>query len=296
MSRDRFKQVFSQVLDGLSHLHETERLLHRDIKPENILVGKHSGTVKIADLQNVGKINDPEVMLPTRGGAAYTAPELLNALLNREKSQCNLATEFYALGATMYYTLTGEKYNQFTLTTHEEGSELVLPQGTIKIALLNQGVRVEQVDIIEEDQKLEQKLAKIPRSYRQLLYSCLNQRHRTYDLVYGSVFEHHRKLTDYLLGMGPSITQFPISILSQEIMNNYFKKTKINIIITIFTCHNPIPNNKKDKAKTLARIIQNIALCKRTKTQIILWPEDKYSKLDMLSFITTLKGSTNQAK
>jgi len=54
--------------------------------------------------------------------------------------------------------------------------------------------------------------------------------------------------------------------------------------------------NKKDKAKTLARIIQNIALCKRTKTQIILWPEDKYSKLDMLSFITTLKGSTNQAK
>src|SRR3989339_327538 len=45
MSRDRFKQVFSQVLDGLSHLHETERLLHRDIKPENILVGKHSGTV-----------------------------------------------------------------------------------------------------------------------------------------------------------------------------------------------------------------------------------------------------------
>ncbi|MBS3079171.1 hypothetical protein J4218_03555 [Candidatus Pacearchaeota archaeon] len=54
--------------------------------------------------------------------------------------------------------------------------------------------------------------------------------------------------------------------------------------------------NKRDKSKTIARIIQNIALCKKTKTQIILWPEDKYSKLDILSFITTLKGSTNQGK
>jgi len=39
---------------------------------------------------------------------------------------------------------------------------------------------------------------------------------------FGNRFFSSRKLTDYLLGMGPSITQFPISILSQEIMNNYF--------------------------------------------------------------------------
>ena len=52
----------------------------------------------------------------------------------------------------------------------------------------------------------------------------------------------------------------------------------------------------KQKAKTLARIIQNIKLCRRTKTSIILWPEDKYNKLDVLSFITTLKGSTEQGK
>ncbi|MEK6859355.1 MAG: hypothetical protein AABX54_00935 [Nanoarchaeota archaeon] len=53
---------------------------------------------------------------------------------------------------------------------------------------------------------------------------------------------------------------------------------------------------KKQKAKTLARIIQNIKLCKRTKTQIILFPEEKYDKLDVMSFITILKGSTEQAK
>jgi RNase P/RNase MRP subunit p30 len=49
------------------------------------------------------------------------------------------------------------------------------------------------------------------------------------------------------------------------------------------------------KAKIIARIIQNIKLCKRTKTQIILYPEDKYKKQDIMSFITTLKGSTEQA-
>lgn len=52
----------------------------------------------------------------------------------------------------------------------------------------------------------------------------------------------------------------------------------------------------RQKAKILARIIQNIQLCKRTKTKIILWPEKKYSKLETLSFLTTLKGSTNQSK
>jgi RNase P/RNase MRP subunit p30 len=50
------------------------------------------------------------------------------------------------------------------------------------------------------------------------------------------------------------------------------------------------------KAKALARIIQNIKLCKRTKTSIILYPEDKYKKQDAMAFITALKGSTEQGK
>jgi len=54
--------------------------------------------------------------------------------------------------------------------------------------------------------------------------------------------------------------------------------------------------SKLEKAKTLARIIQNIKLCKRTKTQIILWPENRYKKQDVMSFITTLGGSTEQGK
>ncbi len=50
--------------------------------------------------------------------------------------------------------------------------------------------------------------------------------------------------------------------------------------------------DKKKKAIILSRIIQNIRLCNRTKTQIILYPENKYKKQDILSFFLSLKGST----
>jgi len=53
---------------------------------------------------------------------------------------------------------------------------------------------------------------------------------------------------------------------------------------------------KKQKAIILARIIQNINLCKRTKTQIILFPKNKFKKQDVLGFFLTLNGSTEQAK
>jgi len=49
----------------------------------------------------------------------------------------------------------------------------------------------------------------------------------------------------------------------------------------------------KEKGIVMGRIIQNIKLCKRTKTNIVLLPE--YSKQEILSFFSVLKGSTNQA-
>lgn len=54
--------------------------------------------------------------------------------------------------------------------------------------------------------------------------------------------------------------------------------------------------DKKEKARALARIMQNIQLCKRTKTQIILFSKDEYKKQDIMAFITTLKGSTEMGK
>ena len=76
-----------------------------------------------------------------------------------------------------------------------------------------------------------------------------------------------------------------------EILCKIATKNNIKIGISINKLKNQI---QKNKAIILARIIQNIKLCKRTKTQIILIPTLK--KQEALSFMQTLKASTNQAK
>jgi RNase P/RNase MRP subunit p30 len=53
---------------------------------------------------------------------------------------------------------------------------------------------------------------------------------------------------------------------------------------------------KRDKAMVLARIMQNIDLCKRTKTLIKIYSETKYSPINLSSLFLTLKSSTEQAK
>ena len=98
-------------------------------------------------------------------------------------------------------------------------------------------------------------------------------------------------------------------LLSPELHNRKDKLKQRDSGLNEFLCKLAAKNNIKiaidvqeiaslpslQKAKTLARVIQNIQLCKRTKTQIILYPENKYKKQDVISFITTLKGSTEQA-
>jgi ribonuclease P/MRP protein subunit RPP1 len=50
----------------------------------------------------------------------------------------------------------------------------------------------------------------------------------------------------------------------------------------------------EQKAKVLARLQQNIMLCKKSGTEIILF--GKYDKKDAFSFLLTLGASTEQAK
>ena len=69
------------------------------------------------------------------------------------------------------------------------------------------------------------------------------------------------------------------------------RKNNIKIAIDLNQLKKQTPKNK---AIILSRIIQNIQLCKRTKTQIIFIP--KQPKQDTLAFFTSLKGSTEQAK
>lgn len=54
---------------------------------------------------------------------------------------------------------------------------------------------------------------------------------------------------------------------------------------------------KFEKARVLARVAQNIRLCKRTKTKIVLLCDAcKLSKQDIMGVFVTLGGSTQQGK
>lgn len=78
-----------------------------------------------------------------------------------------------------------------------------------------------------------------------------------------------------------------------EVLCKLATKNKITIAIDISKIKSLQP---KDKAIILSRIIQNIRLCKRTKTKLIIYPKEKYSKQDIMSLFLTLKASSQQAK
>jgi RNase P/RNase MRP subunit p30 len=71
------------------------------------------------------------------------------------------------------------------------------------------------------------------------------------------------------------------------------KKNNIKIALDI---DNLKKLEKKEKARVLARIRQNIFLAKKTGANIIVFNQDKYNILDIQSFFKTLKASTKQVK
>jgi len=76
-----------------------------------------------------------------------------------------------------------------------------------------------------------------------------------------------------------------------EVLCKLAKKNDIKIgidLTKIMSLHS------SEKAEVLARIIQNIELCKRTKTQIIIYPNN-FSKQEIQAFFKTLGASTQQA-
>ena len=78
-----------------------------------------------------------------------------------------------------------------------------------------------------------------------------------------------------------------------EILCKLAKQNNIKIGINLKNIQNLTPSQK---AIILARIKQNIQLCKRTKTPIIILDKEKFTKQEIISFFLTLGASTKQAK
>ncbi len=107
--------LFSQVCDGLAHLHD-QGIVHRDIKPANILVSR-DGVPKIPDL-GVARQMERNTRL-TRAGTilgtySYLAPEQILS-----SSSASPAADIYSLGVCIFSALAGrlpfESDNEFKM-------------------------------------------------------------------------------------------------------------------------------------------------------------------------------------
>ncbi len=102
----RVVHLMMQACGSLSEAH-SHHLIHRDLKPANLLVCTRSGIPDLLKVVDFGLVKDLDaVSISTTsvqvGTPHYVAPELL-----LHPDQPNGATDIYALGAVMYWLVTG---------------------------------------------------------------------------------------------------------------------------------------------------------------------------------------------
>jgi len=115
LSHEEFFEIFAQVCDGLSHVHE-RGIVHRDIKPSNIMLtrtNQNKWLVQIVDF-GIAKV------LPTGEGAVQhltQTGEIFGSPLYMSPEQCkgkdvDARADIYSLGCVMFETLTGSPPHQ----------------------------------------------------------------------------------------------------------------------------------------------------------------------------------------
>jgi uncharacterized protein (TIGR02145 family) len=95
--------IISQLLDAVEEVH-IKGMLHRDIKPDNVIVTKE-GRLVLIDFGSARDFSDGKTTTQTAMlTPGYAPPEQYS-----DRAKRGPFTDIYALGATMYYILTGEK-------------------------------------------------------------------------------------------------------------------------------------------------------------------------------------------
>jgi hypothetical protein len=241
-----FEGIFRGVISGLKYLREEKGLIHRDIKPSNILVGKGTSHAKITDLQNAGsEYEESQSPLPTWGGTAYTLPKLLNGALDGNFKCANFRSEKYALGATMYFALTGEHLFNRKLAQGESQRTIEIDGKDIGVILLEDGVEIKKIDAKKHDKYVKQKLRKIPRRLKSLLKDCLlvNKKSETTVSEYSSLEDMFDDATRRRwINWGPvarnvaatvGVAGVVIGLIVGGYWTSYFKKTSPPIEPTV---------------------------------------------------------------
>lgn len=171
-SKETTNNIMSQLLNAEEYLQDNN-ILHRDLKPTNILV-KRNGKVKLTDLQTAATLDGiVESMLPTRGGASYTHPKLLNAVLTGEQFKANGFTEAYSLGAILFYCLTGKELFDYKLVQDPEGKQITIGKDCVNVSLMNCGELTNKISEEEHDKFIRKEIKAVPKPYRKILEKSL---------------------------------------------------------------------------------------------------------------------------
>ncbi|NQZ88163.1 MAG: protein kinase [Colwellia sp.] len=129
MAESRIREIIEPLLKGLAQVHKTG-LLHRDIKPGNIYLqsssdasNEHGNNPMLIDFgaarQSVGEKSKSISSIISQG---YAPPEQYTT-----RGKQGAHTDIYAVGAVMYYLVTGEKPIESTDRQHEIMDELPDP-------------------------------------------------------------------------------------------------------------------------------------------------------------------------
>jgi len=117
LSSQTTTELAIHLLSILCHLHSLNPpIIHRDFTPENIIVSS-DGTPKLIDF-NVARQSDSTATRTVVGKHSYLPPEQF-------RGKACPASDIYALGATLYFALTGEDPEPISASRPSEKCESV---------------------------------------------------------------------------------------------------------------------------------------------------------------------------
>ncbi len=94
-------KYIKQLSNAVEYLHREKKLLHRDIKPSNVMLYHEKNKIKLIDFGSAKNIveRDKSTVIYSN----HFAP-----IEQKEGTKISRASDIYALGATLYYLLTGK--------------------------------------------------------------------------------------------------------------------------------------------------------------------------------------------